>query len=142
MLAKNKILVIGNDPELLGLIQEELSDEYDVVSTQETGSGLRDEVHQECPEFIILDIMMPTLDGIEICLHMRQWTQTPILMCTAWETEDNKVRGLNLCSDTYLTQPFGTQELKNRIEQTLKRNAAVAAAAASDPLANIRTSMS
>lgn len=138
MLVKNKILAVGNDPELLGIVQQGLGGEYDVVSTQDTGSGLRDEVHQESPDFIILDIMMPTLDGIEVCLQMRRWTQTPILMLTTWDTQEGMVRGLNLCSETYLTQAFGMEELKNRIESTLQRTTAPMI----DPLVNIPTSMS
>ena len=137
MPAKTKILVIGNDPELLGLLQQELNDnDYEVVSTQDTGAGLRDELHEEHPDFIILDIMMPNLDGIEICLHLRQWTQVPILMLSTWGTGDGMVRGLNLGSDSYLTEPFGIDELKARINETLKRNYA----AMTDPLANIRSS--
>ena len=136
MIAKTKILAVGNDPELLGLLQEGLnSDDYEVASTQDTGPGLRDELHEENPDFIILDIMMPTLDGIGICLHLRQWTQVPIMMLSTWGTEDDMVRGLNLGSDSYLTEPFGTDTLNTRIEETIKRNSAAAA----DPLTNIYT---
>jgi len=137
MPAKTKILAIGSDPELLGLLQQELNnDDYEVVSTQDTRAGLRDELHEEHPDFIILDIMMPNLDGIEICLHLRQWTQVPILMLSTWGTGDGMVRGLNLGSDSYLTEPFGIDELQARINETLKRNYA----AITDPLANIHTS--
>jgi len=126
MLAKTKILAIGNDPALLGLLQQELNDDgYEVVSTQDTGAGLRDELHEEHPDFIILDIMMPNLDGIEICLHLRQWTQVPILMLSTWGAGEGRVRGLNLGSNSYLTDPFDIDELRARINETLKRNAAV-----------------
>jgi len=125
MIAKTKILAVGNDPELLGLLQQELNDnDYEVVSTQDTGVGLRDELHEEHPDFIILDIMMPNLDGIEICLHLRQWTHIPIMMLSTWDTEDGMVRGLNLGSESYLTAPFGVDELKERINVALRRNAA------------------
>ena len=137
MPAKTKILAIGNDPELLGLLQQELKDDYEVSSTQDTGAGLRDELHEESPDFIILDIIMPTLDGIEICLHLRQWTQTPIMMLSKWGTVDGMVRGLNLGSESYLTEPFEVGELKARVNETLKRNAAVAA----NPLINTHTSI-
>jgi len=123
MLTKTKILAVGNDPALLGLLQQELNnDGYEVASTQDTGAGLRDELHEENPDFVILDIMMPNLDGIEICLHLRQWTQVPIMMLSTWDTEDGMVRGLNLGSESYLTDPFGIEELKVRINETLKRN--------------------
>jgi DNA-binding response OmpR family regulator len=123
MIAKTKILAVGNDPELLGLLQQGLNDgHYEVVSTQDTGDGLRDELHEEQPDFIILDIMMPTLDGIGICLHLRQWTQVPIMMLSTWGTVAGMVRGLNLGSESYLTEPLGIDELKALINETLKRN--------------------
>jgi DNA-binding response OmpR family regulator len=81
--------------------------------------------------------MMPTLDGIGICLHLRQWTQVPIMMLSTWGTEDGMVRGLNLGSDSYLTEPFGTEELKKRINETMKRNSAAMA----NPPQNINTSI-
>jgi len=135
MLTNTKILAIGSDPSLLSLLEQELSDDdYEVASTQHTGISLRDILYKELPDFIILDIMMPTLDGIEICLHLRQWTQVPIMMLSKWGTADGMVRGLNLSSDSYLTEPFGIEELKERINMTLKRNADA------EPLTNIRTS--
>lgn len=138
MLARTKILAIGNDPALLGLLQQELNDDgYEVVSTQDIGAGLRDELHEEHPDFIILDIMMPNLDGIEICLHLRQWTQVPIMMLSTWGAEEGTVRGLNLGSDSYLTEPFDIDELRARINETLKRNAAVM----TNPPIDIRSSI-
>ncbi|MCK4273338.1 MAG: response regulator transcription factor [Dehalococcoidales bacterium] len=135
MLAKTKILTITTDPVLMNFLQQELNDgEYEIISTRHTGIQLRDAIDSEDPEFIILDIMMPTLDGIGTCLQLRQWTQLPILMLSTWGTGDNTVRGLNLGSDSYLTEPFGVDVLKTRIEETLKRNAATV-----DPLSNMRT---
>ena len=136
MIAKTKILAVGNDPELLGLLQQKLNDgNYEVVSTQDTGGGLRDELHEENPDFIILDIMMPTLDGIGTCLQLRQWTQLPVMMLSTWGAADGMVRGLNLGSESYLTEPFSIDELKERINETLKRNATTM----TDSLTNIRT---
>lgn len=137
MLAKTKILTITTDPVLTKLLQQELNDgNYEIISTRHTGIQLKDVIDSEDPEFIILDIMMPTLDGIGTCLQLRQWTQLPILMLSTWGTGDNTVRGLNLGSDSYLTEPFGVDVLKTRIEETLKRSAATTV----DPLSNIRTS--
>ena len=136
MLAKTKILTISSDPALNDFLQKGLNDgECEIVNTQHTGIQLKDVVDLEEPEFIILDIMMPTLDGIGVCLQLRQWTQLPIMMLTTWGTGDGTVRGLNLGSDSYLTEPFGVDTLKNQIDLTLKRNAT----AAGDPLSNINT---
>ncbi len=136
MLAKTKILTVTRDTVLKNLLQKKLGDgEYEIINTQATGVYLKDVVDAEQPEFIILDIVMPSLDGIGICLQLRQWTQAPIMMLSTWDTGDGTVRGLNLGADNYLTEPFGINTLKKRIEDTLKRNVA----AAIDPLSNIRT---
>jgi len=59
---------------------------------------------------------MPNLDGIGVCLQLRQWTQLPIMMLSTWGAEEGKVRGLNLGSNSYLTESFGIDELRTRIE--------------------------
>jgi len=135
MEAKTKILTISTDPVLVKFLQQELNDgEYEIISTLHTGIRLKDVIDSEDPEFIVLDIMMPALDGIGACLQLRQWTNVPIMMLSTWGTGDNTVRGLNLGSDSYLTEPFGVDVLKKRIKDTLKRNAG-----AFDPLSNIST---
>ena len=131
---KTKILTISSDPDLRRILQQGLDNgHFDVICTEHTGNTLKDVIETEEPNFIILDILMPDLDGIEICLRLRQWTQLPVMMLTTWGTEESTVRGLNLGADSYLTEPFGVDTLKVRIEETLKRNAA----AMYDPLANI-----
>jgi DNA-binding response OmpR family regulator len=124
MWPKTKILTISRDQSLVNLLQRELNDgDYEIIYTERTGVQLKDVVEAECPEFIILDIVMPSLDGIGTCLQLRQWTQTPIMMLSTWNTCDSNVRGLNLGCDSYLTEPFGIDTLKKRIEDTLKRAA-------------------
>jgi DNA-binding response OmpR family regulator len=122
MMAKTKILTISRDPVLVNFVQRELDNgNFEVVSTQHTDVQLRDVIIAEQPGFIILDIVMPSLDGIGTCLQLRQWTQTPVIMLTTWDTINGQVRGLNLSSDSYLTEPFGSNVLKKRIKETLKR---------------------
>ena len=123
MITKTKILAIGGDPALLERLEQGLSDDYEVACTQATRTSLREVLYKELPDFIILDIMMPNLDGIEICLQLRQWTQVPTMMLSTWGAGDGMVRGLNLGSEGYLTDPFRIDELKKRINETLKRNA-------------------
>jgi two-component system phosphate regulon response regulator OmpR len=137
IMGKTKILAISNDPTLRQILQQKINGgDYEVASTQHTGHALRDVLYRERPAFIILDIMMPNLDGIGTCLTLRQWTQAPIMMLSTWGTTNGMVRGLNLGSESYLTEPFGTDELKLRINETLRRNAA----AMIDPIANIHFS--
>lgn len=139
MLVKTKILSISRDPELQVFLERELGNgKYEIVNTNDTGIPLRDKIDAVKPEFIILDIMMPTLDGIEVCLRLRQWTKLPIMMLTKWGTDNSMVRGLNLSSDSYLTEPFGTEALNIRIAETIKRNSV----AISNPLADIFPSKS
>jgi len=123
MRAKTKILTITRDQPLVTLLQQQLNDgNYEIINTERRGIPLKDVVDAESPEFIILDIEMPSLDGIGICLQLRQWTQTPIMMLSTWDTGDSTVRGLNLGSESYLTEPFSIDTLKQRIEDTLKRS--------------------
>lgn len=134
MLSKTKILTVSSDPVLVNFLQQNLADgDYEIINTRHTDIRLKDIISSEQPEFIILDIMMPTLDGIGICLQLRQWTQLPVMMLSTWGTGDGSVRGLNLGAENYLTEPFTADTLKMRIEETLKRNAA----AMIDPLSSI-----
>ena len=128
-----KILTVTSDQALINFLRQGLSDgDSEVVNTEHTGIQLKDIIETEEPEFIILDIGMPALDGIGICLQLRQWTQLPILMVTTWGTSEGKVRGLNLGSEDYLTEPFGADMLKKRIDTTLKRSMAFAGNSAAD----------
>jgi DNA-binding response OmpR family regulator len=126
MKVAKKILTVTRDMSMVALLQKELNDgTYEIVNTECSGVYLRDVIRGENPDFIILDIIMPSLDGIGACLQIRQWTQTPIMMLSTWDTDGSTVRGLNLGSDTYLTEPFGIDILKKKIEETLGRTAAV-----------------
>ena len=121
-MAKTKILSISRDPVLVSFLQRELTgDEYEVINTQHNGIYLKEVLEAEQPDFIILDIIMPSLDGIGICLQLRQWTQRPIMMLSTWGAGSGTVKGLNLGSDEYLSEAFGIDTLKMRIEETLKR---------------------
>ncbi len=135
MTEKIKILTVSRDNSLVTLLQKELNDgSYEIINTERCGVYLRDVLRSEDPAFIILDIIMPSLDGIGTCLQIRQWTQTPIMMLSTWDTAEGTVRGLNLGSDTYLTEPFGMEVLKTRINDTLKRTTVI------DPFSSLRAS--
>jgi DNA-binding response OmpR family regulator len=134
MESKIKILAVSRDQILVSLLRRGFNNgNYEIVSTEETGVQLKNIVENECPAFIIMDIVMPSLDGVATCLQLRQWTQSPIMLLSTWNTSKNMVRGLNLACDTYLTEPFGIATLKKRIEGTLKNPSL-------RPLTNIRIS--
>ncbi len=133
MRSKTKILAVSRDQSLVNLLRRGFSDSnYEIVSTEYTNIQLKNILEAERPEFIILDIVMPSLDGIGTCLQLRQWTQSPIMMLSTWHTSNDTVRGLNLGCDDYLTEPFGMATLKRRIEDTLKH--------AAKPLSNVHVS--
>ncbi|MFC1914546.1 response regulator transcription factor [Chloroflexota bacterium] len=125
MAAKIKNLVVSNDPAMLGFLPQSLDEcGYHVITTQHTDGQLKETLDRELPDIVILDIMMPGLDGIEVGLRIRKWSQVPILMLSTWGAGEDKVRGLDLISDTYLTEPFGIEGVRERVEQSLQRNAA------------------
>ncbi|MDD5039154.1 MAG: response regulator transcription factor [Dehalococcoidales bacterium] len=138
MTAKIKTLIVSSDPMLLGFLQQNLNGgNCEVVCTNRMGEELKAVLERELADLVILDIMMPSLDGIEVCLKIRQWSRVPIMMLSAWGAGEGKVRGLNLSASSYLTEPFGIDELMARIGDALQRNLA-----ATNSLSNVRSGVS
>ncbi len=126
MKEKYKILVVSGDAVMRSFLEEKLSQsDYYVVSTPDSGDELRSVFDNVLPDFVIVDIMMPSLDGIEVSLRIRQWSKVPIMMLSAWGAGKGKVRGLDLSTDIYLTEPFGAEKLISRIESLLRQNSIV-----------------
>jgi len=127
-MAKTKVLAIGNDSELVGFLKKELGENsYQLICTQHTGEELRGVVQQESPDLVIVDVMMPSLDGIEISLRIRQWSRVPIIMLSAWEAGQNSVRGFDLSAESYLSEPLGANEVITLVESALRGNSTVPA---------------
>ncbi len=123
MMAKVKTLVISNDPAMLKFLQQNLGENgYHIATTQRTEEDLKEVLDRELPDLVILDIMMPSLDGIEICLRIRQWSQVPIMMLSTWGAGEGKIRGLDLAAESYLTEPFGTDAFRARLREVLQHN--------------------
>ncbi len=120
---EKKILIISDDSELLGVLQTNLPGKgYQVMSMADSKKELKEMLNQVVPDLIILDILMPWMDGIELCLRIRQWCQAPIIMLSTWGARKDMVRGLDLSAEGYLTKPFGVSELMTRIEKTSCQN--------------------
>jgi two-component system KDP operon response regulator KdpE len=81
-------------------------------------------IEMELPDLVILDIMMPKMDGFEVCRRLREWSQIPTIMLSARGDETDKVKCLDLGADDYLTKPFGTRELLARVRAVLRRTEA------------------
>ncbi len=121
MTEKTTILLVDDDPQLLRLVRANLeSVGYRILVAMDARSGLA-LIDAEMPDLIILDIMLPGIDGYELCQRIREFSATPIIMLTAKVEDVDKVRGLKLGADDYLTKPFSVQELLARVEAVLRR---------------------
>lgn len=118
---ESKILIVEDDKTLIDALKYNLSKEgYRVVTAIDGLQGL-EVARTEKPDLIILDIMLPKLDGLEVCRILRKEMITPILMLTAKVEEIDKVVGLELGADDYMTKPFSLRELLARIRAMLRR---------------------
>ena len=115
------ILIIEDERNLSNLIKRHLTDEgYQVLQADDGQKGLN-LVKQHDPDLVILDIMLPGLDGLEVCRRIRGERFTPILMLTAKAEEIDRVVGLELGADDYLAKPFSIRELLARVKAILRR---------------------
>jgi DNA-binding response OmpR family regulator len=116
-----KILLIDDDQTLLHLLGEFLKgDSFEVVSALSGSTGLR-LAYDQRPDLILLDVMLPGMDGWEVCARLREMSDVPIIMLTAKTTENDKLRGFRLGVDDYVTKPFSFAELVARIQAVLSR---------------------
>jgi DNA-binding response OmpR family regulator len=116
-----KILVIEDEPTLVATLRYNLEREgYQVASASDGESGLTT-ARAERPDLIVLDLMLPGLDGFEVCRLLRRDTTVPILMLTAKSEEVDKVVGLELGADDYVTKPFSMRELLARVRALIRR---------------------
>ena len=115
------ILIVDDDPLITGPTEKALTSAgYQVVVAGDGESGLRAAAEIE-PDLVVLDVMMPVMDGWEVCKHLREESVVPILMLTALGDEVDRILGLELGADDYLTKPFSTRELLARIKALLRR---------------------
>jgi len=121
---KQKILVVDDEPEAVELVEFNLKQAGYAVSTATDGVEALKKARSQTPDMILLDVMLPEMDGFEICKTLRleaATSKTPILMLTAKAAEIDRVLGLELGADDYLTKPFSPRELLLRIKKILAR---------------------
>ena len=126
---KQKILAVDDEPDALDLIEFNLKAAGFDVSTAEDGKEALKKARQILPQLILLDLMLPQIDGLEICKALRRDPATvsiPIIMLTARAAEIDRVLGLELGADDYVTKPFSPRELVLRVKNLLKRGKAEA----------------
>ncbi len=119
-----KILVVDDEASIVNIISYNLKKEGYTVITAEDGEQGYELAMSQSPDLILLDIMMPKMDGYEVCRKIRERSNVPIIMLTARADEVDKVLGLEMGADDYVTKPFGSRELMARVKANLRRTAA------------------
>jgi DNA-binding response OmpR family regulator len=118
---KNRMVVADDDPQLLRLITRNLEFEgYEVVAASD-GQQALENVERIAPDLVLLDVMMPKMDGFTVCQRVREFSAVPIILVTARGQDHEKVKGLDLGADDYLTKPFSIEELLARVRAVLRR---------------------
>ena len=117
-----KVLIVEDEADMLAGLEDTLSREgYEVITARDGKEGLR-AAAESAPDLVILDVMMPEMDGYEVCAALRgRGVQAPIIMLTARDAEDDKIRGLDTGADDYVTKPFSMRELLSRINAVRRR---------------------
>ncbi len=118
-----RILVVDDEPKIVLLVRDYLERAGFAVSTARDGPEALMRAHQERPDLIILDLGLPGLDGLEVTRRLRRDSGVPIIMLTARDDETDKVVGLELGADDYVTKPFSPRELTARVRAVLRRHA-------------------
>ena len=121
------VLIVEDDPDTANLVQLYLRrDGYKVLSAPDGREGLK--LAQDAgPDLVVLDLMLPGMDGLEVCRELRRDSNVPIIMLTARVEEEDRLEGLNLGADDYVTKPFSPRELAARVRAVLRRTARDAA---------------
>ena len=120
-----KILIVEDESDLIKLLKYNLEKEGFRISYATDGSVALAEARRDPPDLVILDLMLPGLDGLEICRQLRRndrFAQTPILILSARGEEADRVVGLEVGGDDYVTKPFSTREVVARVRALLRRN--------------------
>jgi DNA-binding response OmpR family regulator len=115
------ILVVDDEPLYIRLLKVNLEAEGYEVSTAVNGEEALESISTTMPDLIIMDVMMPKLDGITACTRIRQFSNVPIILLTALGEEHDRVNGLNIGADDYVVKPFSATELVARVRAVLRR---------------------
>jgi DNA-binding response OmpR family regulator len=117
-----KVLVVEDEASIASFVSLYLTNAGYLVSTVGSGQEALTQAESEQPDLIVLDLMLPDVDGIEVCRKIRQRSEVPILMLTARDEDIDKIIGLEVGADDYLTKPFNPRELVARVKSILRRS--------------------
>jgi two-component system KDP operon response regulator KdpE len=115
------ILVVDDEPRMVKFVRMNLDLEGYRVSEAANGLDALDKVREELPDLVLLDVMMPEMDGFETLERIREVSTVPVIMLTVKGEEEDRIRGLELGADDYVTKPFSPRELASRIKAVLRR---------------------
>lgn len=118
-----RLLVVDDEPQIGRMLRPVLGAEGYTVQVVGDGPAALDTVAKWRPDLILLEIQLPGLDGFEVCRRVRDWSQVPIIILSARDDEDSKVRALDLGADDFVAKPFGVRELLARIRVGLRHQA-------------------
>jgi len=118
---KASVLVVDDDARVLRMMQRMLELEGYRALTASSGEAALSIFDEQTPDLLLLDIMMPSMDGYTVCRHIREFSQIPIIMVTAKDNDEEKVQGLDAGADDYVTKPFSARELGARVRAVLRR---------------------
>ena len=122
--AEARLLVVEDDPNIVELLSASLRFAGFTVQTAASGVAAVDAARESRPDLVVLDVMLPDLDGFEVVKRMRaEGVRTPVVFLTARDATEDKIRGLTLGGDDYVTKPFSLEELTARIRAVLRRTA-------------------
>lgn len=116
-----RILVVDDEERMTEFVRMNLQIEGFQVIEAHSGIKALDMIRTQLPDLVILDVMMPPPDGFEVLRMLREFSSTPVILLTALGQEDDKVRGLELGADDYVTKPFSARELSSRVRAVLRR---------------------
>lgn len=116
------VLLVDDEVALRESLTYTLQREGFTVTTAVDGQNAIKQFHKHVPDVILLDLMLPEIDGMEVCWRIRAFSNVPIVMLTAKDQDVDKVRGLEAGADDYVTKPFNTRELIARINAVLRRH--------------------
>ena len=118
---KKRILVVDDEPRMRRFVRMNLDLEGYEVLEADNGLAALARVRDDMPDLVLLDVAMPELDGFETLEHIREVSAVPVIMLTVKNDEDDRIRGLDLGADDYITKPFSPRELLSRIRAVLRR---------------------
>ena len=130
---RTNILIVDDEPATLKLLYANLKTEgYDMLSAMDGAEALN-VIEEKMPDLVVLDIMMPKIDGFEVLRRVREWSQLPIIVLSARGDDEDKIKCLNMGADDYISKPFSVGELLARIRTVLRRVEAIGTTSSTEP---------